>query len=269
MAAEQRVAFLVEHPGRHAASPRPRHPPSPPPRAAGSRMRLPASNATASTFGSGSGASSGHVTMVLNPASDNPAPVSAAPVRSSATTTTAIGSAASSRIGTIYILAVRSAPITGEPRPPSSINTVGSNQFATTDESLFDIATHVPGPAGSLPLTPEMLREPAVRRPLRLDAERRHGLERRRRSAAREFLILSHARRRPRARRHADRARLPHRPLGSRPARGGRGAASSRRRARFRSPAPCTDPCDGRTQGTPACSTACRTATTRRWSSAG
>ena len=36
---------------------------------------------------------------------------------------------------------------------------MGSNQFTTTDESLFDIATHVPGPAGSLPLTPEMLRE--------------------------------------------------------------------------------------------------------------
>jgi len=36
---------------------------------------------------------------------------------------------------------------------------VGSNQFTTTDESLFDIATHVPGPSGSLPLTPEMLRE--------------------------------------------------------------------------------------------------------------
>ena len=103
-------------PGRRAASPRPRHPPVAAAAAAGSRMRLPASNATASTFGSGSGASSGHVTMVLNPASDNPAPVSAAPVRSSATTTTAIGSAPSSRIGTIYILAVRSAPITGERR---------------------------------------------------------------------------------------------------------------------------------------------------------
>ncbi len=36
---------------------------------------------------------------------------------------------------------------------------MGFNQFTTTDESLFDIATHVPGPAGSLPLTPEMLRE--------------------------------------------------------------------------------------------------------------
>ena len=35
---------------------------------------------------------------------------------------------------------------------------MGSNQFAASDESLFDIATHVPGPSGALPLTPEMLR---------------------------------------------------------------------------------------------------------------
>ena len=39
----------------------------------------------------------------------------------------------------------------------------------------------------------------------------------------REFLILSHPRRHPRARRHAHRARLSHRPLGSRPADGGGG----------------------------------------------
>jgi putative YjhG/YagF family dehydratase len=32
-------------------------------------------------------------------------------------------------------------------------------QFESTDEALFDIATRVPGPAGSLPLTPQMLRE--------------------------------------------------------------------------------------------------------------
>ena len=36
---------------------------------------------------------------------------------------------------------------------------MGPNQFATDDESLFDIATHAPGPSGSLPLTPEMLRD--------------------------------------------------------------------------------------------------------------
>jgi xylonate dehydratase len=36
---------------------------------------------------------------------------------------------------------------------------VGSNQFATDDDSLFDIATRAAGPAGSLPLTPEMLRD--------------------------------------------------------------------------------------------------------------
>src|SRR5687767_7363447 len=35
---------------------------------------------------------------------------------------------------------------------------VGSNQFDSSDASLFDIHTRVPGPAGSLPLTAEMLR---------------------------------------------------------------------------------------------------------------
>jgi putative YjhG/YagF family dehydratase len=44
--------------------------------------------------------------------------------------------------------------LTPVPVPP-----VSSNQFDTTDESLFDIATHVPGPTGALPLTPAMLRE--------------------------------------------------------------------------------------------------------------
>ncbi len=33
------------------------------------------------------------------------------------------------------------------------------NQFDSQDASLFDIATHVAGPTGSLPLTPEMLRD--------------------------------------------------------------------------------------------------------------
>jgi putative YjhG/YagF family dehydratase len=36
---------------------------------------------------------------------------------------------------------------------------VGPNQFATEDESLFDVATRAPGPPGALPLTPEMLRD--------------------------------------------------------------------------------------------------------------
>ena len=35
---------------------------------------------------------------------------------------------------------------------------MGSNQFDSSDASLFDIHTRVPGPAGSLPLTAEMLR---------------------------------------------------------------------------------------------------------------
>jgi xylonate dehydratase len=33
------------------------------------------------------------------------------------------------------------------------------NQFDSADASLFDIATHVAGPSGSLPLTAEMLRD--------------------------------------------------------------------------------------------------------------
>ena len=37
-------------------------------------------------------------------------------------------------------------------------NHLSSHQFETQDPSLFDVATHVPGPVGSLPLTAEMLR---------------------------------------------------------------------------------------------------------------
>ena len=33
------------------------------------------------------------------------------------------------------------------------------NPFDSADPALLDIATRVPGPAGSLPFTPEMLRE--------------------------------------------------------------------------------------------------------------
>jgi dihydroxyacid dehydratase/phosphogluconate dehydratase len=36
---------------------------------------------------------------------------------------------------------------------------VTPNQFKTEDLSLFDVATHAPGPTGSLPLTAEMLRD--------------------------------------------------------------------------------------------------------------
>ena len=36
---------------------------------------------------------------------------------------------------------------------------MSTNRFDSDDPALFDIATHVPGPAGSLPLTEEMLRE--------------------------------------------------------------------------------------------------------------
>ena len=69
-------------------------------------------------------------------------------------------------------------------------------------------------------------------------------------SGAREFLHPQHAGRHPRAGRHARRARLSHRPLGSRPADGGRGATSCSSSARMPFAGFCTDPCDGRTQGT-------------------
>ena len=36
---------------------------------------------------------------------------------------------------------------------------MGSNQFAGDTDALFDIATRAPGPSGSLPLTPDMLRD--------------------------------------------------------------------------------------------------------------
>ena len=77
-------------------------------------------------------------------------------------------------------------------------------------------------------------------------------------------------RRHPRARRHADRARLPHRPLGSRPARGGRRADVLAGAGAIPFAAACTDPCDGRSQGTTAMFDSLPvSATTRRRSSAG
>ena len=65
-----------------------------------------------------------------------------------------------------------------------------------------------------------------------------------------QFLILSHPGRHPRARRPADRARLPHRPLGGRPADAGGRRASCARLECLPFAGFVTDPCDGRTQGT-------------------
>ena len=60
-----------------------------------------------------------------------------------------------------------------------------------TDPALWEITTAGAGPQGQLPLTEEMLRDCAQRRPVRPDAERRHGLEPGASWAGREFLILS------------------------------------------------------------------------------
>ena len=46
-----------------------------------------------------------------------------------------------------------------------------------TPDSAYELVSTKPGPAGALPLTDELLRHAPERRPLRLDAERRHGLE--------------------------------------------------------------------------------------------
>ena len=64
------------------------------------------------------------------------------------------------------------------------------NQFDSDDSSLFDIATHVPGPSGSLPLTAEMLR---IGRPATSSAGRRTPAWAGPAAAlgGREFLILS------------------------------------------------------------------------------
>ena len=42
---------------------------------------------------------------------------------------------------------------------PGYHSAVASNPFDTQDPALFDVSTHAAGPVGSLPLTPEMLRE--------------------------------------------------------------------------------------------------------------
>ena len=54
--------------------------------------------------------------------------------------------------------------------------TIGLEDLTTSDPALWEITTAGAGPQGQLPLTAEMLLEAAQRRPLRPDAERRHGL---------------------------------------------------------------------------------------------
>ena len=143
----------------------------------------------------------------------------------------------------------------------------GLQPLDTQDRAVFDVTTHAAGPVGSLPLTPEMLRERPSGDLFGWTQNAGMGWNP---SAlgGQEFLISQHPRRNARRRRIADRAWLSHRALGSRLARGG-GGRGVHARGRVPFAGSCTDPCDGRTQGTPACSTACRIATTRRRSSAG
>ena len=128
---------------------------------------------------------------------------------------------------------------------------VASNPFDTQDPALFDVSTHAAGPVGSLPLTPEMLRE----RPsgdlfgwtqnagMGWNASTLGG---------REFLMLStHGGIRATGW-NADRPWISHRSLGSRAADGSGGRVSSSRAGTIPFAASCTDPCDGRSQGTPA-----------------
>ena len=131
------------------------------------------------------------------------------------------------------------------------------------NSGIYDIRTHVAGPSGFLPLTEEMLRDRpsgdlfgwTMNAGMGWDPQALGG---------KEFLILST---------HGG-VRAPDgtpialgyhtRPLGSRPAGGGSARRLEGRTAPFRSPPHCSDPCDGRTQGTTACSTACPIATTPR-----
>jgi MFS family permease len=108
--------------------------------------------------------------------------------------------------------------------------------------------THAPAPAGVLPLSPEMLLTEPSGNLFGLSQNAGMGWEPARLLDP-EFLILStHGGMRAQdGARH--RARLPHRPLGGRAAGGrGRARAESRRATPFAGA--CTDPCDGRTQGT-------------------
>ena len=128
---------------------------------------------------------------------------------------------------------------------------MSANPFDVYQPTALDGRTHAPGPSGTLPLTPEMLQSRPSGDLFGWSQNAGMGWTP---SAlgGREFLMLIHARRHPRAGRHADRARVSHRPLGSRPAGGGGRRGVEVARARSRSRPSCTDPCDGRSQGTPA-----------------
>jgi len=125
-----------------------------------------------------------------------------------------------------------------------------ANQFDTDDPSLFDIATRVPGPAGSLPLTEAMLRERPSGDLFGWTQNAGMGWEP---SAlgGREFLILStHG-----GIRAPDGTPVA---LGYHTGHWEVGLLMEAAAREFKSAqavpfaASCTDPCDGRSQGTPA-----------------
>jgi xylonate dehydratase len=127
---------------------------------------------------------------------------------------------------------------------------VSSNPFDSADPALFDIATRVPGPAGSLPLTPAMLRERPSGDLFGWTQNAGMGWEP---SAlgGREFLILStHGGiRAPDGTPVALGYHTGHWEVGllmEAAAREFKGAGA------IPFAAACTDPCDGRSQGTPA-----------------
>ena len=145
---------------------------------------------------------------------------------------------------------------------------MSANPFDSADRALLDVATRVPGPAGSLPFTPEMLRERPSGDLFGWTPERRHGLGSRRRMAGREFLILStHG-----GIRAADGTPIA---LGYHTGHWEVGLLMEAAAREFKAAGAipfagaCTDPCDGRSQGTPAMFDSLPIATTRRRSSAG
>jgi xylonate dehydratase len=127
---------------------------------------------------------------------------------------------------------------------------VSTNHFDSDDSSLFHIATHVPGPSGSLPFTPEMLRDRPSGDLFGWTQNAGMGWEP---SAlgGREFLILStHGGiRAPDGTPVALGYHTGHWEVGLLME-----AAARELKAAGAVPfaAACTDPCDGRSQGTPA-----------------
>ncbi len=137
----------------------------------------------------------------------------------------------------------------------------------SADPSLFDVPSKARGPAGSLPITPEML----LKRPSgdTFGWAQNAGMGWDPATLGRQRVSdPQHPRRNPRRRWHPGRARLPHRTLGGRPADGGgrQGTQSAGRHpVRRVLHRPVRRPHAGHHR---ACSTACPTATTPPPSSA-